>query len=70
MARLTVKGFQQPNLVQFAQNTYDIFSHTPRENEKTAFLLCSLLLHLVSKKGRCSFQEHSDALVFTIGICA
>lgn len=70
MARLTVKGFQQPNLVQFAQNTYDISSHTPRENEKTAFLLCSLHSASCKQKGRCSFQEHSDALIFTIGICA
>lgn len=47
------------------------FFYIPQEKTKRPlFFYVLFFLHLVSKKGRCSFQEHSDALVFTIGICA
>lgn len=48
-----------------------LFLHIPKEKAEIPLLFDVLFtLHLISKERRSSFQEHSNALVLTIGVRA
>ncbi|CUP22558.1 Uncharacterised protein [Segatella copri] len=48
-----------------------VFLYIPKEKAKRSFFFDVLFaLHLIGKECRSSFQEHSNALVFTIGVRA